>query len=237
MIIALLSFALAGPVEQGAEAWERGAIDEAVAAWSGALDHGRGSATLHTNLGVAWYRKGDPARAIAHWRMARVLSPRDGDAAHNLAVVRAEIDGAPPPVGGLPPALQLATVGEYGVLGSLALLVASVGAWVARARRASVVPWLGVAAIGAALAAACLTGLRDLELHPGAVVVDREIALRVDPDLAAPVVRRLPPGAELRVERTVGDFVLLAPGEGARGWAPRASVAIVGPGLELPVAP
>jgi hypothetical protein len=237
MIALVLSLSLAGPVEQGAIAWEQGAIDEAIAAWTGALDHGRGSATLHTNLGVAWYRRGDPARAVAHWRMARVLSPRDGDAAHNLAVVRAEIEGAPPPVGGLPPALQLATVGEYGVLGAISLLTASVGAWVARARRGSVLPWLGVAAVGAIFAAACLTGLHDLEHHPGAVVVDREVALRVDPDPAAPVVRRLPPGAELRVERAVGDFVLLAPGEGARGWAPRASVAVVGHRLDLPVAP
>ena len=236
MIGLLLTVALAGPIDEGLVAWEAGDLDAAASVWESALDGRRGSVALHLNLGVARYRQGDLARAVAHWNMARAISPRDPDPAHNLAVVRAEIEGAPPPAPALPAALQLATVGEYGVLGSLALLIGSIAAWIARWRRHSLWPWLGLVAIGALLGAAGVSGLWALERHPGAVVVDRELALRVDPDPSAPVARRLPPGAELVVEREIRDFVLLRAGDGARGWAPRASVAIIGARLELPPA-
>jgi hypothetical protein len=234
MILLLLTVALAGPIEDGAAAWDQGDLDAAIAAWSAPLAEGRGSPVLHGNLGVAWYRKGDLPRAIAHWRMARVLGPRDGDAAHNLAVVRAEVEGAPPPAGGLPTALQLATVGEYGVLGTLGLLVGAIGAWIARVRRRTVAPWLAVGAIGALLGAASWWGLHHLTTTPGAVVLAGPLALRVDPHPAAPTDRRLVAGAEVAVERRTGDFVLVRASDGARGWAPVGSVAIVGPTLELP---
>jgi len=237
MIVLLLGVVLAGPVGHGAAVFQDGDLEQAVATWESALVGRRGSATLHLNLGVARYRQGDLARAVAHWNMARTIAPRDPDPAHNLAVVRSEIEGAPPPAPALPAALQLATVGEYGILGSLALLVASVGSWIARARRATLWPWMGVAAIGLILGAAGLSGAWSLASHPGAVVVDRELALRVDPDPTAPISRRLPPGSELIVERERQDFVLLRVGDGARGWAPRSAVAIVGPRLELPAPP
>lgn len=226
--------AMAGPVADGAQAWERGAIDEALITWQAALEEGRGSAALHTNLGVAWYRKGDPSRALAHWRMARHLSPRSGDPAHNLAVVRSELEGTPRPVPSLPVPLQLATVGEYGVLGTIALLIASVGSWFAWLRRLSAWPWIGIAVVGAVMAGISLWGAHVLREHPFAVAVHDAVVLRVDPDLSAPAVRRLPVGSELTVERATRDFLLLRTGDGARGWATRGSVAVVGVELDLP---
>jgi hypothetical protein len=233
-LVLLLGVALAGPFEDGLAAWEAGQMDDAIAAWEQPLADGRGSSGLHTNLGVAWYRKGDLPRAIAHWRMARILSPRNSDAVHDLAVARAEIEGPPQPADPLPAWLQLATVGEYGVLGTLLLLVASVGAWVARVRRWSPWPWLGIAVVGALLGLASLEGARRLRTSPGAIVLDEGIALRTEPEAAAPTRRRLPPGTELIVQRRVGDYLLVATGDDQRGWVPEAAVAVVGVDFELP---
>lgn len=229
-----IMISLAGPVEEGARSFDEGRLDEAVEIWQEALAHGRGSAALHTNLGVGHYRKGDLPRAIAHWRMATVLSPRSADAAHNLAVARSELEGAPPPAGTLPFSLQLATVGEYGALGTLSWLTASIGAWVARLKRQNLWPWIGLAVIGAVFAWLSLSGVVALQRTPGAVVLDQGIALRSEPDLAAPTGPRISPGVELQIERRQGDFLLLRSGAGDRGWVPRSGLAIVGPTLELP---
>jgi len=230
----LLALALAGPVEDGAAAWEAGELDQAIATWEAALDEGRGSAILHTNLGVAHYRRGALPQAIAHWRMARVLAPRDPDPGHDLAVARAELEAPPPPADPVPPWLKVATVGEYGVLGTVLLLLASIGAWAGRLRGWSPWPWVPVAALGVLLGVASVEGARQLRAHPAAVVLDAGIALRAEPDPAAPAVRRLPPGTELRVERRLADFVLVATGDGERGWVPEAALALVGVRLTEP---
>lgn len=230
----LVALALAGPVEEGAAAWEQGDMDGAIAAWEGALDEGRGSVTLHTNLGVAWYRKGDLPRAIAHWRMARILGPRDPDPAHDIAVARAELEGPPRPANPVPAWLVIATVGEYGVLGTVLLLLASVGAWVGRLRRWPVWPWLVVGLLGAVFGVASVEGARRLRDQPVAVVLDEGVGLRADPDATAPAARRLPPGTELAVQRRRPDFLLVATGDGERGWVPSAAVAVVGTHFEPP---
>lgn len=235
MIVALLlGVALAGPFEDGLVAWEAGQMDEAIAAWEQPLADSRGSTELHLNLGVAWYRKGELPRAIAHWRMARILSPRNSDAVHDLAVARAELEGAPRAVNPTPAWLQLATVGEYGVLGTLLLLVASGGAWVARLRRWTPWPWIGIAAVGVVLGLGSVEGARRLRATPGAVVLDPGIALRTEPDAAAPTRRKLPPGTELVVQRRTGNYLLVATGDEQRGWVPEAAVAVVSVDLQLP---
>lgn len=234
LLLLLVGLALAGPIEDGAAAWQAGDMDGAIAAWESVLDDGkRGSGDLHNNLGVAWYRKGDLPRAIAHWRQARVLSPRDPDPTHNLAIARAELDGVPDPFDPLPAWLGLATVGELGVLGTLLLLVASGGGWIARLRSWSPWPWLGVGVLGIVLGIASVEGARQLTTTPGAVVVS-PLGLRPDPDMAAPPDRTLVPGTEVAVQREVGDFLLVQTADGQAGFVPAASVAIVGVRLQLP---
>ena len=75
-----------------------------------------GSATLHYNLGTAWYRQG-LGRAIAHWRMGRVLSPRDTNLVHNLAVARSELTETMEPLDTQPALSQIATPNEWGSRG------------------------------------------------------------------------------------------------------------------------
>lgn len=237
MLALLVGLALAGPVEDGAAAWETGDMDGAIEAWEAGLAEGRGASDLHTNLGVAWYRKGDLPRAIAHWRQARIVSPRDPDPPHNLAVARAELEGTPGPYDPLPPWLALFTVGELGVLGTVLLLTASLGGWLAWWRRWTGWPWVALALLGLLFGAGSVEGSRQLVRHPGAVVLDDPLGLRPDPDVSAPPTRTLAPGTELAVQRRVGSFLLVQTGDGATGFVPAASVAQVGVRLVLPEQP
>jgi hypothetical protein len=233
-LLVWIAVAWGSPIEDGLRAWDDGDLAGAIEAWQAPLEEGRGSAAIHTNLGVAWYRHGDAARALAHWKMARLLAPRASDPAHNLAVVRSEIEGVPLPPPAWPASLQMATVGEWGGLGALLLFLASVGAWVAKLKRFAWWPWLAVAGFGALVGAVAVHAAWEVQHRPLAVVVGRDLVLRVDPEPSAPAVRTLPPGAELRVERTFGDFVLVSTGDGGQGWTSRASIAVIGPELSLP---
>ena len=113
MFVLLILFAprqaFCGTYEDGYALFMEGNLAEATRVWENALEGGSGSAELHYNLGVAQYRKGEVAKAIAHWRMGRILSPRDANMVHNLAVARSELVDVLEPVDTHPPLLQVAT--------------------------------------------------------------------------------------------------------------------------------
>jgi tetratricopeptide (TPR) repeat protein len=87
--------------------YEAGQIDLAVQAYEQLVNQGVVDSTLFYNLGNAYFRQGDPGRAIFNYRRAQELSPRDPDIKANLALARAQaIDKFEP-------------AGEAGLLGRL----------------------------------------------------------------------------------------------------------------------
>ena len=52
---------------------------------------GRRNAVVYYNLGNCFYKQGQMGRAVANYRRALMLSPRDGDAAANLDLVRSAV--------------------------------------------------------------------------------------------------------------------------------------------------
>ena len=215
----LWSTAFGGVLSDGADAFDDGDLDQAIAAWQPAADSGSGTGKLLFNLGNAWFRKGDFPRAIAYYRAAQRVRPRDGHVHHNLALSRAELVGAPSPA--LPPWrwMSIVSPGELSALGLLFLgMVAIVGRRKPRADQRL----LGVAmTLGAVLIAVAWFGAQS----PGVgVVVDRDAIVRDTPRTDGAELARLVPGAEVAVVRTLGDFHLIEDGEGARGWVTAASL-------------
>lgn len=64
--------------------------DQAMALYARALAEDEGFAALHTDLGIAWCRRGDRDRALAHLRRAVALAPQDMATRKNLEQVRSE---------------------------------------------------------------------------------------------------------------------------------------------------
>ena len=218
MIALFAAAAFAGIVGDGAKAFDEGQLDAAIAAWEQArADGGQPSGVVEYDLGVAWYRKGDLARAAARFRAAGRLRPRDGNVQHNLALARAGLEGVPDPV---PDRgwTEVVTPGEIGVLGVLLAALGSLlvigGPVVAGGRRAGV----GVLATGIACGALGAWGARDQALHPIAVVVDDEVVLRDAASVDAGERLRLPVGTEVRVVRAYQGFFLIEDGRDRRGW-------------------
>ena len=229
-----LQSAHAGVIEEGYELLEAGDLEGATALWESALETGEGSATLHYNLGTTWYRQGNIARAIAHWRMGRILRPRDANLVHNLAVARSELQDVVEPVDSQPSLLQVATVSEWGLLGSLLLGLASLGLWLPLAqRRLGKWPPLATGVVGLLLVWVSVNGSNSLRNHPGAVIAEEGAFLRKLAVRHSDVVSRLAPGTEVGVERVHQGFALVHTSGETRGWIPVDAVLFVGKGWNL----
>jgi tetratricopeptide (TPR) repeat protein len=73
--------------------YEKGDYAAASAAYQKAAEQGRVSAALLFNLGNAAFKNGQPGRAIAAYRKAQALAPRDPDIRANLRFARESVPG------------------------------------------------------------------------------------------------------------------------------------------------
>ena len=220
LLVWLAGAAAAGSIADGAAAFDAGRLDEAIAAW-----HGEEGATLsgvaQYDLGVAYYRKGDLPRAVAHFRGAARLRPRDPWVHHNLALARAGLTNLPDPVGGDGWG-RVATPGELGLLGVFVTAIGSFLMLCSRVRPAGTAVWL----VGLGTGGVAAAGARWDAHHPVAVVVDAEAVLRDAATVSGGERLRLPPGAEVRVQQAYDDFLLVEDARARRGWVPRNAVAL-----------
>lgn len=224
-MIALVAICLAGPVGDGAARWQAGDMQGAIAAWQPAVDAGWGSARVKFDLGNAWYRRGDLPRALAYWRAAGHLAPREAGVSHNLAIARSELEKVPLPAGDPALWMRVVTPGELGLIGVLLTAVGS-GGLVRRRRRMDGprLPWVGLAVWGLVLGGMATWGWWAQVRTPVAVVVDRPALAREAPEASAATRIELPPGTEVAVVGVSGAFLLVETGEGERGWVPDGSV-------------
>lgn len=233
----LLLLALAGcggAVGRGADAIAAGDLPAATQILEGAAAGGQASGAVWFDLGTAWYLRGDLPRAVACWRHAARLRPRDADVQHDLALARSQLPGTPPPALG-PVWARLATPGELGVLGALVAAAGSALALRWRRRRAGNGS-LAAGLLGVGVTLGVLGTISDVHgrAHPTAVVLDGEIRARSMPQADATERFRLPAGSEVRVERDADDWVLVSDGRARRGWVSASALAIVAPGEAAP---
>ncbi|HEY4188034.1 MAG TPA: hypothetical protein VGP07_23360 [Polyangia bacterium] len=216
--------ALAGGIAQASAAAQPGAD----ATGPGAAAQTAGAPTYSTRTLVSRadsdLAAGHPGRAILGYERARLLAPRSPVIAADLARARASanLPSAPRPI--VARAFGLLSANEWGALAIAALLLAFAAlvsfAWARTRRRLPVVIAL-VAGMSSALAVGAAWHVTP---PPGrAVVVAADTTALVAPFTGAEAAFVVPEGALVTVERTRGDFTLIADGEG-QGWVPRAGV-------------
>ncbi len=234
ILLLLVLSGCGGAVGRGSAAIATGDLPVATQILEDAAAGGQASGAVWFDLGTAWYLRGDLPRAVACWRHAARLRPRDADVQHDLALARSQLPGTPPPSLG-PVWARLATPGELGIVGAL---VAAAGSALAlrwrRSRGSDGTLAATLVAVGVFLG--ILGTISDVHgrAHPTAVVLDAEIRARSMPQADAPERFRLPAGSEVRVERDSDDWILVSDGRARRGWVSASALAIVAAGERAP---
>lgn len=114
--------------DQANRLYEQGQFAQAAAAYQRLIDAGYRATTLYYNLGNAWFKAGQLGRAIAAYRHAEQLAPRDPYVRFNLQFARNKVAGRQPPAVSMRERLVAAlSLDEWAAL-------AAVGWWV----------WLGL---------------------------------------------------------------------------------------------
>ena len=224
-----LSLAFAGTLSEADDQFVAGDLDAALEVMQPVADGGWGSGKLHYNLANVYYRKGELARSVLHYRYAQRVRPRDGNVHHNLALARSELKGLPEPAG-LPSSwMALVTTGELSIVGLLLSLVGT--GWIMlwyRREQPGILAMPGVIVLlgGLALCSVATGGVLAVHNHPLAVVVDNDALVRDAPRTDGGERFRLPPGSELSVVSELGQFLLIEDGDGRRGWISVSAAAV-----------
>jgi tetratricopeptide (TPR) repeat protein len=221
---------LAAEFDSANKLYEQGRFREAATAYEQLVQSGSVSAALQFNLGNAFFKASQIGRAIAAYRQAERLDPRDPDIRANLQFARNQIQGPT-----LPPTrwqrwLGRLTVNEWAALAALALWV-----WLALLTVAQWRPGLKqtlrgysfASGIPAAVLCLCLAAVLSLRYAtPTAVVTAQDAIAHNGPLDESPAAFTVHDGAELRVLDAKEQWLQVSAGPQRLGWLRRDQVTL-----------
>lgn len=227
VLLLVLPSRAASEFDQARKAYEQGDPAAAVAGFERALSGAPGGVGVLYNLGNARFRQGEMGRALAAWRQAEWITPRDPALRHNLDLIRRRLGQPEPPfwhrwIGfltldewagaclvlvwlwsgwhlliRLKPGLADSGSGVRGVLGGVAIAV--LGVWVSA--------WITV------------------QRGPNAAIAGKEVPARYGPLEESDTVVNFADGTEVRVEQSHNGWLRVVDAEGRGGWVPGLQVA------------
>jgi tetratricopeptide (TPR) repeat protein len=223
--------------EQANRLYEQDKFTEAAAAYQSMIGNGHVSPAIYFNLGNARFKSGQIGRAIANYRLAEQLAPRDPDIRANLRFARNQIDGP----GARPPSWWRRctghlTLNEWTCLAAaaawlwFALLAAPQWrpAWKKRLRGYTATVGVIAAILSAGLALACYDRLNIRT----AIVVAREAVVRFGPLDESQTFYTVRDGVELTVLDAKGDWLQVTDGSRRIGWLRREQVLMFADAVE-----
>ena len=189
--------------ESANKLYEEGKFTEAAAAYPKLLQSGQSSAALYFNLGNAFFKSGQIGRAIAAYRLAEQITPRDPDVRANLQFARNQTQGPTLAPSRWQRWLGRLTLNEWTVLAACALwlwlLLLAILQW-----RPALKPVLRAyvlcLAIATGLLCACVAAtLHETRFTRVAVVITPDATVRYGPLAESPTSFTVNDGAELQV--------------------------------------
>jgi tetratricopeptide (TPR) repeat protein len=211
--------------------YAEGKFAAAAAGYEKILQAGAVSPALYFNCGNAEFKSGNPGRAIAAYRRAALLSPRDAEVRANLEFARSQVSGPTRRESRWANGLGTLTLNEWTVATAAALWVLF-GLLAAGQFRPALKPALRSLALGVAaatvLAGAGLGAKTALHFHrQTAVVVAAEATARSGPFDEAQSAFAARNGAELAVVARRNGWLQVTDGSGRIGWLAQNQVEIL----------
>jgi len=214
--------------------YEQGKFAEAAASYEKLIQSGQPSAAVLFNLGNAFLKSGQLGRAVAAYRKAAQITPRDPDLRANLEFARNQVQGPTVVANRGQQFLSKLTVNEWTLLAS-----GAIWGWLLLLCAIQLRPALRLTlrgcVIGFALAmvvlGSCLgSALYENSLYQTAVVVMRDAPIHNGPLEESQNAFVAHDGAELRILDHKDEWLQVSAGPGRIGWL-RRDQALVLPGI------
>lgn len=189
------------------------------------------SASLFYDLGNAWYRAGDRGKAILNYERALALEPHHPEADANLRLVRDQaraLELRPSPV---ERSVSFATANQYAIAAAVTFWIAAFAATASlfalhrSLKRSAIV----VVAVAVCIASTWAAYIAETGRHGQALAVvtaDKVEARLATADSSASVLT-LPPGSEIKILSTRGNWIYAALPNEQHGWIPASAAELV----------
>lgn len=185
------------------------------------------NASLFYDLGNAYFRSGDLGHAILNYERALALDPNQPEARANLQLVRDHARALELAPGWVEEHLGFLTPTQYAWLGAVAFWSAAAilcGLYFAQ-RRAVV--WIFALLLSGTVAAGAAFALYRFETGRSgrdvAIITRKNIQARLATAESAGTVLVLPPGSEIKILSTRGDWLYADLPNDLQGWIPATS--------------
>jgi tetratricopeptide (TPR) repeat protein len=229
--VTLSSFAadVSAAFDSANKLYEQGKFTEATAAYENMIQSGSVSPAVYFNLGNACFKSGQLGRAIAAFREAENLAPRDPDVRANLQFIRARVQAPTSSPASWQQWLTALTLNEWAVL-SAVILWAWLGLWVLIQFRPPLkqslraLLWCGGMAIF--VCGGCTYAAWSNESTKTAIVIAKDAILHNGPLDEAPPAATVHDGAELIVLDTKNDWLQVRVDNQHVGWIKHEQVAL-----------
>ena len=213
------------------QSYGEGRFQDAIKSYEALVQARQFSANLFYDVGNAYFRAGDFGAAILNYERALALDRHHPEADANLRIVRDEtraLELNRPPVERM---LRFATANQFAITAATAFWIGAfaIFALVFTRRRA-----VGLIALSIFAFAICaLTIFAAYRLENGtngkalAIVTGNGVEARLATADNANTVLALPPGSEIKILSTRGDWIYAALPNNLRGWLPAKSAELV----------
>jgi tetratricopeptide (TPR) repeat protein len=210
--------------------YAQGKFTEAAGAYEKLAQSGTASPAIYFNLGNAFFKSSQVGRAIAAYRQAERMTPRDPDAHANLQFARNQVQGPTLRPNRWESLLGTLSLNEWTGLSAVALWL-TFGLLTVRELRPALArslrSWSLLAGLSTALLVACLVlAWTGQTLHKTAIVTAKEATVRNAPFDESPSAFTAHDGAELRVLDSKDDWLQVTDGTRRVGWLKRNAVLV-----------
>ena len=204
--------------------YAQGHFKEAISGYESLVRAHQWSANVFYNLGNAYFRTGDFGRAILNYERALALEQHHPEATANLQIARDEAHALEIQPGWPERYLQFASINQYSVTAAIAFWIGMfcvLALIFTRRRRTSAAALLVLLLLILAVAMFAIYRLeRGRNGQALAIVTGTGVQARLATADTANSVLALPPGSEIKVLNTRGDWIYAALPNNLRGWIP-----------------
>jgi tetratricopeptide (TPR) repeat protein len=204
--------------------YAQGHFKEAISGYEALIRAGQLSATLFYDLGNSYFRIGDFGRAILNYERALALERHHPEATANLQIARDEARALELQQSWPERYLRFASVNQYSIAAAIAFWLAAFAIVMlifARRRSATLIATSIFCLLMSAAASFAVYTLEGGTIGSAlAIVTGKNVQARLATADTANSVLALPPGSEVKVLSTRGDWIYAALPNNLRGWIP-----------------